>query len=110
MNQFLIPANTKKGQLIAGFMKPVDLGILITGMAITFICLLVISNLGDDLSEWIKILAVLPFGIAALLVFPVPYYHNVRVGIMEIYYFYTNNRSYKWRGWCAVYESNRTTK
>ena len=29
MNQYLIPANTKKGQLIFGLFKPVDLGIFI---------------------------------------------------------------------------------
>ena len=38
------------------------------------------------------------------LVVPIPNYHNVLVGIGEIISYYSNNRNYKWRGWCAVYE------
>ena len=57
-------------------------------------------------SVW-SILAVIPGAIAVLLIVPVPNYHNVMVCIGEVINFYSNNRSYKWRGWCAVYESER---
>lgn len=102
-NQFLIPANTKKGQLIMGVFYPIDLIIFGVGLAITFIALIVVSNLGAG--TWVSIIAVIPAGIASVLVFPFPNYHNVRVAIGEIINFYSNNRNYVWRGWCIKYES-----
>ena len=104
-NQYLIPANTKKGQLILGMFKPIDLGIFITGVVVTIILFLIFSSF--DISGWISLLAVVPGVLAGLLVFPIPNYHNVRVVLGEIINFYSNNRNYKWRGWCAVYESSR---
>ena len=104
-NQFLIPANTKRGQLILSIFRPVDLAIFLTGVAITFVALILLSNSGAGTVE--KIIAVIPGLIAVGLVIPIPNYHNVMVCIGEIINFYSNNRNYKWRGWCAVYESNR---
>ena len=104
-NQYLIPANTKKGQLIFGFFKPIDLGIFVTGVVVTFVLLLLFSNI--EVSTWVSILAIVPAGVAVILIFPVPNYHNVRVALSEIINFYSNNRNYKWRGWCSVYESER---
>ena len=104
-NQYLIPANTKKGQLILGMFKPIDLGIFITGVVVTIILFLIFSNF--DISGWISLLAIVPGALAGVLVFPIPNYHNVRVVLGEIINFYSNNRNYKWRGWCAVYESSR---
>ena len=104
-NQYLIPANTKKGQLIFGIFRPVDLGIFITGVVITFILLLILSRY--KISTLISVLAILPAGIAIILVFPVANYHNVRVALGEIINFYSNNRNYRWRGWCAKYEYER---
>ena len=102
-NQFLIPANTKRGQLIFSMFRPVDLAILLTGVSITFILLIILSNIDAD--SWIKILAVFPGLIAVGLVVPIANYHNVLVAIGEVISYHTNNRNYKWRGWCAVYES-----
>ena len=104
-NQFLIPANTKKGQLILSIFRPVDLAIFLTGVAVTFILLIILSNF--ELSTWITVLAVFPGLICFVLVWPVPNYHNILVAIQEMINFYSNNRNYKWRGWCAVYESKR---
>ena len=105
MNQFLIPANTKRGQLIANMFRPIDLGILLTGVITTFLLLFILSSFHVD--GWWNILAVLPGAVAVVLVIPIPNYHNVLVCIGEIINFYSNNRNYKWRGWCAVYESER---
>lgn len=105
MNQFLIPANTKRGQLIFSMFRPVDLAILLTGVSITFILLIILSN--NDADTWLKILAVFPGLVCVGLVVPVANYHNVLVAIGEIINYYSNNRNYKWRGWCAVYESER---
>ena len=104
-NQYLIPANTKKGQLILSIFRPVDLAIFLTGVVVTFILLIILSNL--ELSTWVSVLAVIPGIICFILVWPVPNYHNVLVAIQELINFYSNNRNYKWRGWCAVYESKR---
>ena len=102
-NRFLIPANTKRGQLILSIFRPIDLAIFITGVIITFILLIVFSEL--KMSAWWNVLAVFPGLVATGLVVPLPNYHNVLVCIGEIINYYTNNRNYKWRGWCAVYES-----
>ena len=104
-NQFLIPANTKRGQLIFSMFRPVDLAILLTGVLITFVLLIILSN--ADADSWIKVLAVFPGLIAVGLVIPIANYHNVLVAIGEIISYYSNNRNYKWRGWCAVYEYER---
>lgn len=102
-NQYLIPANSKKGQLIMGIFYPVDLVIFVTGVGLTFILLIIVSNLGAG--TWASIASILPAGIAAALIFPIPNYHNVRVMIGEVINFYSNNRNYVWRGWCIKYES-----
>lgn len=102
-NQYLIPANTKKGQLIMGVFYPIDLVIFCVGLGITFLALILASEFGFGTTA--SILAILPGGIAGILVFPFPNYHNVRVAIGEIISFYSNNRNYIWRGWCIKYES-----
>ena len=104
-NQFLIPANTKRGKYILSIFRPVDLAIFLTGVAITFVLLIIFSNM--EVGSWAKIMAVLPGLVATGLVVPLPNYHNVLVCIGELINFYTNNRNYKWRGWCSVYESRR---
>ncbi len=104
-NQFLIPANTKRGQLILSIFRPIDLAIFLTGVFTTFGLLLYFSQ--NDAGGWAKVISVFPALIAVGLCVPIPYYHNVRVCIGEIVNYYSNNRNYKWRGWCAVYESNR---
>ena len=43
-NQYLIPANTKNGQLIAGLFYPIDSTILCIGLAVTFVALIVGLN------------------------------------------------------------------
>ena len=105
-NQFLIPANTKKGNLIFGIFMPIDLWIFLGGVGITLLALIIISTT-NYLDNFTSILGLLPALIAVFLVFPFPNYHNVRVAIGEIINFYSNNRNYKWRGWCSVYESER---
>ncbi len=102
-NQFLIPANTKKGSLIFGIFMPVDLVIFLTGVGITLLALIIMStaNIMDNVTS---ILGILPALIAVFLVFPFPNYHNVRTAIGEVITFYTNRQKYVWRGWCSSYE------
>ena len=105
-NRYLIPANTKKGQLIFSIFRPVDLGIWITGMVVTFILLISFGNVVSS-NIFIAILVLLPALICTGLVIPLANYHNFLVAIQEVIHFYSNNRNYKWRGWCAEYESKR---
>lgn len=105
-NNYLIPANTKKGQLIFSIFRPFDLAIFVTGVAITLILLIIFSSVNAGTVP--MILSVFPGFICILLVWPIPNYHNVLVAIQEMIGFYSNNRNYKWRGWCAVYESKRS--
>lgn len=102
-NQYLIPANTKRGQLIFGIFMLNDLIIFGVGIGITLLAL-VIMSLTDTMSNITSILAILPGLVAVFLVFPFPNYHNIRTAIGELIAFYTNRQKYKWRGWCASYE------
>ena len=96
MNDYLIPANTKNGQLILGIFRTSDLIILISGVITTVMILALIpitSTLGT-------ILALSPGIICAMLVAPVPYYHNVLNIIIEVYDYLTSRQTYRWKGWC----------
>ena len=99
MNNYLIPANSKKSQLILNVFRPVDLYILIAG-AVTTLLMLFIP--GESIG-WL-VIKLLPLGLALLLVLPVPFYHNVLVFLREVYIYSSSQRTYKWRGWCATYE------
>lgn len=96
MNNYLIPANSKKGQLILGMFRSFDLALLITGVMITFI-LLAFVPVTSTLNT---ILILIPGVVSAILVAPIPYYHNVLTMITELYDFLTSRRTYRWKGWC----------
>ena len=72
MNEYLIPANSKNGQLILGIFSTFDLWLLSIGVLISVILLafLPIETLG------VTLIVLSPGLISALLVFPLPYYHN----------------------------------
>lgn len=96
MNNYLIPANSKKSQLILGFFTPIDLALFGGGVGLTLILLIIIqsANIG------IMLLILSPALITGFLVMPVPNYHNVLQFIVNVYTFYSENRKYIWRGWC----------
>lgn len=100
---YLIPANTKKGQLILGIFRPIDLiifgvGVLIT---VTFMTILPLS------STLVTIIVLLPALVTGFLVIPIPYYHNMLIVISELIEFYTTQRNYKWKGWCVEHEKRK---
>lgn len=96
MSQYIIPANSKKSQLILGFFTMTDLILFGVGVGITIILLLTIqsANIG------IMMLILSPALITGFLVLPVPYYHNVLQFIINVYSFYSEPRRYVWKGWC----------
>ena len=75
MNNYLIPANSKKSQLIFNVFRIIDLIILLTGAFITTMLMFIFK--GDTVKELAIKLA--PVGICLFLVMPLPFYHNVLV-------------------------------
>ena len=101
-NNYLIPANAKKSQLIFGFFTPTDLILFSSGCLLTLLLLLLIPN--ASLSELIMI--VMPAVVTGFLVMPVMHYHNVLQLITNIINFFTKRRNYYWKGWCVSDESD----
>ncbi|MDD5980478.1 MAG: hypothetical protein PUC23_05165 [bacterium] len=98
---FLVPANSKRAQLIFGFFKPLDLAVFAGGIGLTLILLFIKSV--DTITN--VIIIIIPVCITGMLVFPLPNYHNVMTLIWDIICFYFfNKRKYIWRGWCYKYE------
>lgn len=102
MNNYLIPANSKKSQLILGFFTGIDLGLFITGCALSLLLLILIrdANLGE------MIIILLPALVTGFLVTPVPHYHNVLQFILNVVNYIVNPKRYYWRGWCVRYDSD----
>ena len=94
-NNYLIPANSKKSQLILGFFTPMDLMLFGSGVGLTLILLIIIQSASIGL----MMLILAPALITGFLVLPVPHYHNVLQFIINIYTFYSEQRKYLWRGW-----------
>ena len=97
MNQYLIPANSKRSTLILGVFREVDLVLFGTGIGLTLLLLLVIA----PNTLLLAIIDLLPGLICSFLVMPIPYYHNARILIREIYRFFTRRQKYIWIGWCV---------
>lgn len=104
MNEYLIPANTKKSTLIMGMFRWIDIVILLVGIGISIGLLAIV---GDN--TWLTILSCLPMLTSASLVFPIPNYHNILVAIQSIIRFFNERRFYIWKGWC-VYDEFKEQK
>ncbi len=94
---YLIPANTKKGQLILGIFRPADLILFGTGILISLILLLVVPLE----STLVTVLVLSPALVTGFLVLPIPNYHNMLTVIVEVWEFLTNRQKYVWKGWCV---------
>ena len=100
---YLIPANTKKGQLIAGWFTPPDLILFITGVLISLV-LLIILGVDQTLRA---LIALAPGLICTFLVIPVANYRNVRTFLKSMIDFKFNTQTkYPWKGWCC-YEQRK---
>lgn len=99
MNQFLIPANSKRGQLIFNIFRPVDFIIEGIGVVLTLILFLIIQP-GTLL---LSLVVLFPASVTTFLVLPIGNYHNVLCFLQNVYHFYFGNESnqLKWKGWCA---------
>lgn len=99
---YLIPANTKDGQLIFGRFTGPDLIIFGSGVGLTLLLLVTVGVQGVLES----IITLAPGLICSFLVLPIANYRNVRTFIKSAFEFYTNQRIYMWRGWCLYAQSN----
>lgn len=97
MDNYLIPANSKKSQLILGFFTLTDILLFGFGCLLTVILLMVVQN--ATVGQMIVIL--MPALITGFLVTPVMHYHNVLQFIINACTFIFNPRRYYWKGWCV---------
>ncbi len=100
MNNYLIPANSKKSMLILGIFNKVDLVVFYTGVTISTLLLVMIKT--SDLGK--LLLMISPALFSALMIMPTPPYHNVMTLLGNILRYYTGIKKYYWRGWCASYD------
>lgn len=105
-DNYLIPANTKRGQLIFGLFMPIDLIIFLSGLIVTFILVIFLPMQ----ITWVAILSITPGVICALLCAPIAYYHNVRQLLIELYQYFTRRNRFVWKGWCYLNESENKSK
>ena len=104
-NNYLIPSNAKKSLMIFGLFNPIDLVIFLVGVGISLL-LMVALPVEDTLYA---IISILPGCIMGLLVFPVPYYHNVLSVIKSAWNFFTTRQKFIWKGWC-LFDGKDTKK
>lgn len=106
MGNYLIPANSKKSLMIFGLFYPFDLILFGSSLGATLL-LLVILPIAE---VTFAIIAIIPVCIGALLVFPIPNYHNVLTVIINAITFYTVRQRFVWKGWCVLDELEKITK
>ncbi len=99
-NIFIIPANSKKSQLILSYFTLFDLIIFACGVGFSLILLLTFKNP----PFYGMVLMILPALISAFLILPLPpHYHNVMTFIGNFNRYIVSTKKYHWRGWCASY-------
>lgn len=96
MNGYLVPANSKKGTLILNMFRPIDMIIFGVGAAVTLLMFMIVNTN----STVMVLISCIPVGVTALLVIPIPNYHNVLCALQSIFRFYSERRNYVWKGWC----------
>lgn len=98
-NMYLIPANSKKSGLLFGLFTTFDLILFGVGIGLTIILLITLPV--EELP--MAIIALIPALVCGFLVMPVPNYYNVRTFIVSAITFYTEQRKFKWKGWCFLH-------
>ena len=106
MNTYIIPANSKRSQLIFSMFRGVDLIIFLIGASISLLLLILVT----ESTMTAMIIKLFPVGVASFLVMPFPNYHNVLTLLTEIYDYYSNRRVYLWRGWCLADGEEKSNK
>lgn len=102
-NNYLIPANTKQGELIFNIFTWRDLILFGVGIGVTLILLITLPI--DQLT--FAIIALSPALICGFLVIPIPNYHNILTVIRSALSFFTERRIFIWKGWCLNGKEDR---
>ena len=97
---YLIPANTKKSQLIFGLFNKFDMFLFGSGIGASILLLMILPI--EELK--FAIISLIPGLITGFLVFPIPNYHNVLTVIKNVIVFKFTNQKYMWKGWCVTSE------
>mgnify|MGYP004629716815 CR=1 FL=1 len=103
MNNYLIPANTKRSMLIFGLFTKFDLILFGSGIGVTLLTLMLIP----EGNFTIAIISLLPALITGFLVIPIPNYHNTLTFLKSLISFFMNQRKFKWEGWCYKDENKK---
>ena len=91
----MIPANSKKSQLIFSAFTVPDLILFGAGIGLSLILLFVLP-----ITELMfSVIALIPALITGFLVIPVPNYHNMGTILKTIIVFYTSRQKFIWKGW-----------
>ena len=106
MNNYLIPANSKKSMMIFGLFYKFDLILFSLGLGVTLLLLVILPIAQVTFA----IIAIIPVCVAAFLVFPIPNYHNVLTVIINAVTFYTTRQKFVWKGWCVLDELEKIKK
>ena len=106
MNNYLIPANSKRSMLIFGLFKPFDLILFLSGMSISIILMLILPMEQVIFAT----IALAPGLLCGFLVLPIPNYHNMLQVIHNMIEFYTNRQRFIWKGWCFPHEETSGKK
>lgn len=97
-NQYLIAANSKRGQLIFNIFTPLDLWIALGGASSTILMFLILKPSSLLLTS----IVIMPLLVCSFLVVPIPNYHNIRCVFKNIWiYYFVEQQSFRWKGWCA---------
>ena len=98
MNGYLIPANSKKGNLILNIFRPFDIIMFGIGAFVSLMLLVIVQS--DD--TVMILISCLPVAVTGLLVVPIPNYHNVLCALQSIIMFFSEKLkgNYVWKGWC----------
>lgn len=106
MDRYLIPANSKRSMLIFGMFAPVDLIIFGVGAGLTLILMGIIN--AETIKDVMIILT--PLLITLAMVMPIPNHRNVWQLTANIYNYFSNRRTYYWKGWCVCYGKETTNE
>ena len=100
MNNYLIPANSKRSMLILSLFTPVDLIIFGVGGGLTGLLMMTVQ--AETSLDLVVIVA--PLIIGGLMVAPVPNHRNVWQLTANIYNYLSHRRTYYWKGWTMLDE------
>ena len=106
-NQYLIPANTKRSMLIFGLFNTIDLIIFGVGAGLTVLLMFIVPTGGSIAKVFIDLA---PLLICSMMVAPIPNHRNLWNFTVHVYTYFTNQRKYRWRGWCMLHGEDEGNK